>query len=100
MHISLLSLLKIEVIGFECLLEVYAGDPDFGHIWEKCVNHEIVPNFHTHHGYLFKVNQLCIHVHSLRDLLIQEVYAGGLDAHMGRGKTLVLLEMKFYWPRM
>ena len=36
---SLLSLLKIEVIGFECLLEVYAGDPDFGNTWEKCGNH-------------------------------------------------------------
>ncbi|KAL5572357.1 hypothetical protein UlMin_021954 [Ulmus minor] len=97
---SLLSLLKTKVIRFECLLEVYAGDPDFGHIWEKCVNHKIVPKFHTHRGYLFKGNQLCIPVHSLPNILIQEVHVGGLAAHVGKDKTLALLEGKFYWPRM
>ena len=97
---SLLSLLKTEVIGFECLLEVYAGDPEFGEIWQKCGNRQVIPNFHIHQGYLFKRNQLCILFYSLRDLLIQEVHAGGLAAHVSQVKTLTLLEGKFYWPRM
>ncbi|KAL5575124.1 hypothetical protein UlMin_016823 [Ulmus minor] len=97
---SLLSMMKFEVVGFECLLETYAGDLDFGEIWEKCGNRLVVPNFQIHQGYLFKGNQLCIPVHSLRGLLIQEVLTGGLATHVGRDKTLALLEEKFYWPRM
>ena len=57
-----------------------------------------MPNFHIHRGFLFAGNQLCILVHSLRDLLITEVHSGGLVAHIGRNKTLALLEGRFYWP--
>ena len=91
-------MMKFEVVGFKCLVETYVEDLDFGEILEKCGNRLVVPNFHIHQGYLFKGNQLCIPIHSLRDLLIQEVHAGGLAAHVVQDKTLALLEEKFYWP--
>ncbi|KAL5569340.1 hypothetical protein UlMin_025915 [Ulmus minor] len=97
---ALLTVMKSEVSGFECLQDEYAADPDFGVLWAKCVNQDQVAHFHIHQGFLFRGLQLCIPVHSLRELLITEVHGGGLTAHVGRDKTVALVEGRFYWPRM
>ena len=67
---SLLSIMHCEVVGFEILQDIYPTDPEFGTIWEKCSNKENASPFRIQQGFLFKGHQLCVPVHSLRDLLI------------------------------
>ena len=53
---SLLIPLSQEIVGFECLKELYKDDDDFGQIWGKCVNCEPMADFHVNDSYLFKGN--------------------------------------------
>lgn len=43
---TLLVTLVNEVIGFECLKELYVQDKDLTYIWDRCVNHQYAEDFH------------------------------------------------------
>ncbi|KAL5550802.1 hypothetical protein UlMin_000978 [Ulmus minor] len=88
---SLLTVMSSEVIGFASLQSEYSSDADFGSIWADCQNKKFAKSFHIHLGHLFKGTQLCVPIHSLRELLISEVHSGGLAAHVGRDKTIAML---------
>ena len=88
--------MKYEVSGFECSQDNDVNDPDFWLIWTKCLSHDLIPHFHIYQGFLFRGLQLCIPVHSLRDLLVVEVHGGGLATHVGRDKTIAMLEDQFF----
>jgi hypothetical protein len=96
---SLLSIMEVQVLGFEVLKELYKNDLDFGNVWENCskgsFNHFLVQE-----GFLFKNNRLCIPQCSLRRAIIQEVHGGGLAGHFGRDKTLALVQENFFWPKL
>ena len=51
-------------------------------------------------GFLFKNNRLCIPQCSLQRAIIQEVHGGGLAGHLGRDKTLALMQENFFWPKL
>ena len=88
--------MNAEVVGFENLQTEYPIDPNFGLIWNKCMNRDATPLFHFHQGYLFRGNQLCILAHFLRELLISEIHSSGLVAHVGQTKTLAILDEQFF----
>ena len=79
---------------------MYANDEDFRGIWEEIETKQHRGEFLLLDDYLFKGNRLCIPKTSLRSQLIKEVHAGGLSAHLGRGKTIASMDYRFHWPQL
>ena len=98
---SLLTTLHTEVVGFDCLKELYENDEDFGDIWSKSQQtHIAVNSMYIQDDFLFQDNQLCISKSSLREQIIRKLHGGGLGGHMGRDKTIALVEERYHWLQL
>ena len=74
---------QVIVLGFDHLKEMYRDDPEFKEIYEACenlVSRDKSPwaEYILQEGLLFRGNQLCIQICSMRDNLLQEKHGGGL----------------------
>lgn len=94
-----MSLLKTKILSFEFIKELYASDLDFKEIYSNCITAPKGP-FYVQDGSLFKGNRLCIPQSRFRYLLIKEVHGGSLSGHFNIQKTLDMLALHFFWPKM
>jgi Integrase zinc binding domain len=91
--------MKVNVLGFEVIKELYVDDEFFGKIKDECAKGPY-KKFMVNDGYLFYGNRLCISNYSLRWQIIKEDHDGGLSGHFGQDKTGALLQDRFYWLKM
>ena len=98
--------MKVEVLSFDEMKELYDIDPNFSKVWRECRTPNLIDHiskydkYFIQEGMLFKGVQLCIPISSIRLNLIKEKHNGGLARHFGIYKTLILLKDKYYWPQM
>ena len=97
--------LRVGVVGFEEMVEMYKDDADFKDIYTTLQN-TIVHNrsqfldYLIQGGSLFKGNKLCIPKCSMRENIIKEKHSGGLSGHFGQDKTFAQVNAFYYWPKM
>ncbi|KAI9196505.1 hypothetical protein LWI28_024468 [Acer negundo] len=94
--------LSITVPGLDRIKSEYSTCPDFGIIFQEILDghRRDHVDFVIRDGYLFRGSHLCLPRTSLRDFLVWEMHAGGLAGHLGRDKTIALVEDRFYWPSL
>jgi hypothetical protein len=92
-RISLLSIMNIEVTGFERLKEDYGSCLDFGEFYSnlRSASHPIIADYILQDEYLFKPNRLCIPRTLMRDFLVWEIHVGPAG-HFGCDKTIEEVE--------
>ena len=93
---SLLTEIKVEVLDFDEMKELYDVEPDFSEVWIECKAPNLIDHISKYdecfiqEGMLFKGIQLCIPKSSMRLNLIKEKHSGGLARNFGIDKTLSL----------
>ena len=96
---NLLCHMKTIVPGFEEFQTHYKTDQKLQPVFIALQQgqHNAYLGFYSNDGFLFKGTQLCVPACSLRAQLLQEVHDQG---HFGKGKTLTLLQHKYFWYGM
>nr|KAJ0218923.1 hypothetical protein LSAT_V11C300143610 [Lactuca sativa] len=83
---NLLVSMRVGVLGMDVLMGQLTG-----------IQSGQMSDFLLHEGFLFKGNQLCIPDSSLRLQIIRELHGEG---HVGRDRTLQLVQSSYFWPTM
>ena len=84
----MLTIMQVEVVGFDELKNLYPEDPNFSKVWKACKEPVIVDrtrwlDYLIQDGMLFKGSQLCIPRSSMRENLIKEKHSGGMAGYFG-----------------
>ncbi|GJT17382.1 putative nucleotidyltransferase, ribonuclease H [Tanacetum coccineum] len=93
---GLLVTMQVDVPGLDVIRDMVTVDPYFSVVLQGVQAGE-KPDFFLHDGFLFKGNQLCIPDSSLRLQIIKELHGEG---HVGRDRTLKLVQASYFWPTM
>ena len=94
--------MKVEVLGFDEMKELYDTNPDFSKAWRECRAPNLTNHISKYDEYfiqevmLFKDIQLCIPRSSMSLNLIKENHSGGLGGNFRIDKTLSFLKEKYY----
>jgi hypothetical protein len=98
-RVMLLSIMNVEVTGFERLKEEYESYLEFEEIYMtlRDENNCIVDGYHLQKRYLFRDNKFCILKTSVREFLIWEIHVGGFLGHFERNKTIEEVERSFFF---
>nr|GEX77372.1 hypothetical protein [Tanacetum cinerariifolium] len=91
-----LSVMRAEVQGFDNFKEMYSEDAYFRHIMHEVLSGKRY-DYQVQDGFLFKGMQLCTPNCSLREKVVAELHSLG---HIGRDKSIVLVESKYFWPKL
>ena len=91
---NLLVSMRIEVPGFDSFRDLLDTDPYFS-VVSQDVQAGKRTEFMLQEGFLFRGNQLCIPDCSLRLQIIKELHGEG---HVGRDRTLQLIQDSYFWP--
>ncbi|CAL8151422.1 unnamed protein product [Prunus armeniaca] len=81
---TLLVTLAQEVMGFKFMKELYETNEDFQEIWAKFIRNEPMTNYHVNEG----------------EKLIKDLHRGGLSGHLGRDKTIAIMEENYFLPHL
>ncbi|GJY82552.1 putative nucleotidyltransferase, ribonuclease H [Tanacetum coccineum] len=93
---SLLVTMQVDVSGLDVIRNMVVVDPYFFVVLQGVQAGE-KPGFFLHNGFLFKGNLLCIPDSSLCLQIIKELHGEG---HVGRDRTLQLVQASYFWPTM
>jgi hypothetical protein len=101
----LLQEFKVRTLGFDDLKDMYADDLEFKEAYEATENPVLRDRsqwieYVIQDKLLFKGNQLCIPICSMRENLLKENHSGGLAGHFGHDKTFTKLSESYFWPGM
>ena len=101
----LLTVMQVEVVGFDELKNMYPEDPDFVEAWKACKEPVTVDrtrwlDYLIKDGMLFKGSQLCIPRSSMRENLIKEKHSGGMAGHFGQDKTIAIISEHYFWAQL
>ena len=84
----LLTVMQVELVGFDELKDLHPEDLDFAEAWKA--HKELVTldrtrwlDYMIQDGMLFKGSQLCIPMSSMKENLIKEKHSGGMTRHFG-----------------
>ena len=79
--------------------QLYANDPKFAIIYQAMREGTLVANFHLQDGLMCHLGHLYV-PSSERAKLIWEAHYSRVVGHFGVDKTVALLQMYFYWPKL
>ncbi|GJR41827.1 putative nucleotidyltransferase, ribonuclease H [Tanacetum coccineum] len=88
--------MQVDVPGLDVIRDMVTVDPYFSVVLQGVQSGEKT-DFVLHDGFLFIGNQLCIPYSSLRLQIIKELHGEG---HVGRDRTLQLVQASYLWPTM
>ena len=104
-RITLVEEVQIQSMGINSLTDLYKDDLDFGEIHKVFSTLSDAYNttyleYLLQNGLLFRGGQLCIPKCSMRENLIREKHCGTLGGHFGVDKTMELVRINYFWPKI
>ena len=93
----LLTIMQVEVVGFDELKNLYPKDLDIVEAWKACKEPVTLDkirwlDYLIQDGMFFKGSQLCIPRSSIRENLIKEKHSRGMVGHLVEIRLFTLLE--------